>query len=70
MAEINSGIALSGVKDGERLNVHYARMGEPTFNPNVIVSARQIALMLADPDGDIHFDTYHPVVSTMDAKGK
>jgi 23S rRNA (adenine2503-C2)-methyltransferase len=65
MAEITSGIALSGVKDGERLNVHYARMGEPTFNPNVIVSARQVALMLADPDGDIHFDTYHPVVSTM-----
>lgn len=36
MAEITSGIALSGVKDGERLNVHYARMGEPTFNPNKI----------------------------------
>ena len=48
MAEITSGIALSGVKDGERLNVHYARMGEPTFNPNVIVSARQVALMLAE----------------------
>lgn len=63
--EITSGIALSGVKHGKRLNVHYARMGEPTFNKNVISSAKQIAHMLTDPYGDITFDTYHPVVSTM-----
>lgn len=65
LMEITSGIALSGIKRGKRLNVHYARMGEPTFNPNVITSARQIAQMIADPDGDIKSDSYHPVVSTM-----
>lgn len=65
MMEITSGIALSGIRHGERLNVHYARMGEPTFNQNVIASSKQIAHMLADPDSDIHFNTYHPVISTM-----
>ncbi len=65
MMEITTSIALSGVKNGERLNVHYARMGEPTFNPNVITSAKLIAQMLNDTDSDIHFNTYHPVVSTM-----
>lgn len=40
-------------------------MGEPTFNSNVITSAKLIAQMLNDPNSDIHFNTYHPVVSTM-----
>lgn len=65
VSEISTGIALSGVKQGARLNVHFARMGEPTFNPNVIAAARIIAEMLADEHSDIHFDAYHPVVSTM-----
>lgn len=65
VSEITTGIALSGIKHGSRLNVHYARMGEPTFNQNVITSARVIAEMLADSDIDTTFDTYHPVVSTM-----
>lgn len=65
VSEITTGIALSGVKHGSRLNVHYARMGEPTFNYNVITSARMIAEMLTTPQTDTTFDTYHPVVSTM-----
>lgn len=65
MSEITTGIALSRIKHGKRLNVHYARMGEPTFNENVIISARLIAEMLQEEDSDIKFDTYHPVVSTM-----
>jgi 23S rRNA (adenine2503-C2)-methyltransferase len=43
----------------ERLNIHFARMGEPTWNPNVLLATR-------------HFVDYldtayriHPVVSTM-----
>lgn len=40
-------------------------MGEPTFNPNVITSARIIAEMVTATDTDISFETYHPVVSTM-----
>ncbi len=63
ITEIMSGIALSGIRYGERLNVHYARMGEPTFNKNVIASAKLIAEILKD--SDVHFDEYHPVVSTM-----
>lgn len=65
ITEIMSGVALSGIKHGQRLNVHYARMGEPTFNPNVITSAEFIAQMLMNDHSDVTFDTYHPVVSTM-----
>lgn len=65
ITEIMSSVALSGIKHGHRLNVHYARMGEPTFNPNVITSAGFIAQMLMNEDSDVTFDTYHPVVSTM-----
>ena len=53
------------VKHTDRFNVHFARMGEPTFNPNVITSAKHIAEILNDKDSDITFDEYHPVVSTM-----
>ena len=65
VTEIMSSVSLSGIKHGKRLNVHYARMGEPTFNPNVISSAKYIATMLNDPSSDVTFEEYHPVVSTM-----
>ena len=66
ISEITTAIALSKVKSGERLNVHFARMGEPTFNWNVIWAARDIAKMFSQyVESDISFDTYHPVVSTM-----
>ena len=65
ITEIMSGISLSGIKHGKRLNVHYARTGEPTFNPNVITSAEYIAKILTDENSDVTFDTYHAVVSTM-----
>ena len=65
VTEMMSGVALSGIKHGKRLNVHYARMGEPTFNPNVITSAEYIAKMLGNENSDVTFDEYHPVVSTM-----
>lgn len=60
MSEITTGIALSGIKRGKRLNVHFARMGEPTFNPNVITAANII-----DDVAKPLFEEYHPVVSTM-----
>ena len=51
------------IKHTERFNVHFARMGEPTFNPSVLtfaeLSLRQIVSMY------IESDTIHPVVSTM-----
>lgn len=58
--EITGGIALSGIKHGKRLNVHFARMGEPTFNFDVIKAAKIIGKM-----SNGIFDEYHPVVSTM-----
>ena len=41
-----------------RINLHYARMGEPTWNPAVIDSAYMIACGLDD-------FKFHPVISTM-----
>ena len=47
----------------KRFNVHFARMGEPTFNPNVLDFAEHDLKDLV-----LHYikaDTVHPVVSTM-----
>lgn len=62
--QIMSGIALSRLKHGKRLNVHFARMGEPTFNEDVIGAAVDIANIVRRPEHEM-FDEYHPVVSTM-----
>ena len=66
VSEITTGIALSGIRHGKRLNVHFARMGEPTFNPAVIKAAATIGHMLKYEQ---MFDEYHPVVSTMMPNG-
>lgn len=58
--QVTGGVALSGIQKGERLNVHYARMGEPTFNEDVIKSANMLALIYKGT-----FKEFHPVVSTM-----
>jgi len=48
------------IKQAKRINLHYARMGEPTFNENVITSAYYLKG---------YFDKlgfgFHPVVSTI-----
>lgn len=46
----------------KRLNVHYARMGEPTFNDNVLGHARGL---LKEVRPYINRSHIHPVVSTM-----
>lgn len=43
----------------KRLNIHFARMGEPTFNPSVLECGKWIADHLGDSYNP------HPVVSTM-----
>lgn len=59
ISEITTAVALSGLKHGKRLNVHFARMGEPTFNPNVIWAARDIATIFGTNDySDVFFDEY------------
>lgn len=47
----------------DRFNVHFARMGEPTFNPDVLTFARDYLRPLVS----LYIDakTVHPVVSTM-----
>lgn len=74
VSEITTAVALSSIKHGKRLNVHFARMGEPTFNYDVINAAITIATMMqvdyviAKEHGatlPVMFDEYHPVVSTM-----
>lgn len=64
ISEISTAISLSGITHGKRLNVHYARMGEPTFNPDVITATKIIGKY-----ANTVFDEYHPVVSTMMPKG-
>ncbi len=56
---------LTGIKlhpeviGSNRLNIHYARMGEPTWNPNVLDATKWFKTHI-DPEYHIH-----PVVSTM-----
>jgi 23S rRNA (adenine2503-C2)-methyltransferase len=58
--QILTGIKLHPeIETSKRLNVHFARMGEPTFNPNVLEAVRW-AKQHIDPEFKIH-----PVVSTM-----
>lgn len=47
------------VKTSKRLNIHFARMGEPTWNPNVLDATKWMKTHI-DPEFHIH-----PVVSTM-----
>lgn len=59
--QVNTAISLHpDVKYTKRLNLHYARMGEPTFNNDVIYSAYYLAGKLKSKNWG-----FHPVVSTM-----
>lgn len=49
------------VKSTKRLNLHYARMGEPSFNEAVLNATMELAIMLKKNRGW----GFHPVVSTM-----
>lgn len=51
------------VKYTKRFNVHYARMGEPTFNKNVLEFSKRYLKDLVSKYIDA--ETIHPVVSTM-----
>lgn len=50
------------VRHTKRLNIHYARMGEPTFNFNVLQNAEEIRDIIEPYLGK---SLSHPVVSTM-----
>ena len=61
--EIETILMNEHIKNTERFNVHFARMGEPTFNENVLTFARYYLRNIVD--NYIAADTIHPVVSTM-----
>ena len=52
------------VSHTDRLNLHFARMGEPSFNRAVIDVARTLA-MDADDILNLECKTFHPVFTTM-----
>lgn len=58
--QILTGIKLHPeITGSDRLNIHFARMGEPTWNPNVLDTAKWLKDHI-DPEYRVH-----PVVSTM-----
>ncbi len=61
--EIETILKNETVNHTDRFNVHFARMGEPTFNPNVLTFAKDILRNLTNKY--ICAKTIHPVVSTM-----
>lgn len=65
--QVETAILRSWIPKTDRLNVHFARMGEPTFNPNVIYFSG--AVLNGIVNAHIHARTIHPVVSTMMPKG-
>lgn len=61
--EIRTILENETVKNTKRFNVHYARMGEPTFNDNVLFFTKYDLRNIVSEY--ISADTIHPVVSTM-----
>lgn len=60
--QVELGISLHPeVKQTKRLNLHYARMGEPSFNWNVFEATKILKSKLIDEYGW----GFHPVISTM-----
>jgi 23S rRNA (adenine2503-C2)-methyltransferase len=56
--QVYTGLALHPeVEKTQRLNIHFARMGEPTWNPNVLMATFDLCGALSH--------RIHPVVSTM-----
>lgn len=51
-------------KETKRLNIHFARMGEPTFNPAVLELSRALAKS-GEHDLGLKCETIHPVLTTM-----
>lgn len=52
------------VRETERFNVHFARMGEPTWNEGVLLFAEE-RLRFIVKDSGLNAKTVHPVISTM-----
>lgn len=64
--QIRTIIEGESIKETDRFNVHFARMGEPTWNENVL--AFGLALKGIAKSAGLVAKTIHPVVSTMLSK--
>ena len=59
--QVKTGVSIHPeIKHTERLNVHFARMGEPVFNDNILGATMYLAGTLKEKGWG-----FHPVVSTM-----
>ena len=61
--QIQTIIENEDVHETKRFNVHFARMGEPTFNPDVLHFTMMLSTMIRG--FGLRADVVHPVVSTM-----
>jgi len=65
IGQILAGMSLHPeITHSERLNIHFARMGEPSINGKNVISCARIIKQMFDKDFHVH-----PVVSTMMPKG-
>jgi len=62
--QVATALLIGGCSETKRLNVHYARMGEPTFNTSLLHHAEHRLPDIVNNMG-VKCDTIHPVVSTM-----
>lgn len=65
-SQLYSALSLFGVKYTERLNIHFARMGEPIFNPDVFDFSRWLYNNKREIEIDtgVKIETLHPVLTT------
>jgi len=65
--QLYSALAMTGVKYTDRLNIHFARMGEPLFNENVFLFSLWLANRKRQfqEETGIRIETIHPVLTTM-----
>lgn len=61
--EIETILGNEETKYTDRFNVHFARMGEPTYNHDVLLFTREHLRNIVN--NHIHAKTIHPVISTM-----
>lgn len=63
--EVETILQNESIDHTKRFNVHFARMGEPTFNNNVLNFTRNYLRNLVNKHLQQGAETIHPVVSTM-----
>lgn len=63
LKQLSTAISIEECRKTERLNVHFARMGEPTWNMDVLIAAMELEHLTRQ--FELECDVIHPVISTM-----